>query len=233
MDEKTKQQLLELVKKNYEEIAEEYDQTRRKTTTPLWQKVGEYARKVKPGNRVLDIGCGNGKLLEFLPTKIDYLGVDTSKKIIEIAASRFPEREFKAADILTLQNLNETDFDHIFCVAVIHHLPGRDLRVQALQNMAGKMKPNGKMIITAWNLWAQKKFRKLLLKNILLRLIGKNKMEIGDVVFDWKGSDRQTTSKRYYHSLTKKEFQKTIKKAGLTPKNIYKDEYNYVAEITK
>jgi ubiquinone/menaquinone biosynthesis C-methylase UbiE len=233
MDKKTQQQLLKLVKKNYQEIAAEYDRTRRKTTTPLWQKMDEYARKVSSGNRILDVGCGNGKLLEFLPANIDYLGIDSSKKMIEISASRFPGKKFKTADILELQKLNETDFDEIFCIAVIHHLPGQDLRIRALQNMAEKLNPGGKIIITAWNLWSQKKFRKLLFKNLALKLLGGNKMEIGDIVFDWKGSNKQTASKRYYHAFTKKEFKKIIKKAGLTPKSIYKDKYNYFAEITK
>lgn len=233
MDENVQQQLLELVRKNYEEIAEDYDRTRRKPATPLWKEVAEYAKQVKAEDRVLDVGCGNGKLLEFLPEEVDYLGVDFSERMIEIAKVRFPEKKFEVVDILDLQRLEESSFDRIFCVAVLHHLPGRQLRIQALRQMRDKLADNGRMIVSVWNLWSQKKMRKRLIKFTLLKIIGKNKMKLGDIVFDWKGSDKQVSSRRYYHAFTKRELRKTIKKAGLTPACVYKDKHNYFAVVGK
>ena len=50
--------------------------------------VKEYIR-VKTGDRILDIGCGNGDILEFLPSKIFYHGIDMSSNYIEDANKRF------------------------------------------------------------------------------------------------------------------------------------------------
>jgi ubiquinone/menaquinone biosynthesis C-methylase UbiE len=233
MDKQTRQQLLDVVKKNYEEIAEEYDRTRRKKTTLLWRKVADYAEQVNPGSKVLDVGCGNGKLLEFLPQGVDYLGVDFSNRVIGIAKARFREERFEVADILNLEKIKGSGFDHVFCIAVFHHLPSRQLRVQALQEMTRKMSQDGQLVLTAWNLWGQKKFRKLIVKNILLKILGKNKMDIGDIVFDWKGNNKQTVSRRYYHGFTKRELKKAVKQAGLSLVQLRKDNYNYFVIVKK
>src|SRR4051812_38034740 len=52
--------------------------------------VKEYIRP-RPGDRVLDIGCGPGDFLSDMP-EVDYLGIDISKPYIEAAKSRFCTR---------------------------------------------------------------------------------------------------------------------------------------------
>ncbi len=233
MKRNTQQQLFDLVKKNYEEIADEYDQIRKKYASPLWQEIEKYAKKVKRDVKVLDVGCGNGKLLEFLATKVDYLGVDSSKEMIKIVKSKFPKNKFEIADILNLQEVEESDFDYIFCIAVLHHIPGQGARARALREMTSKLNKNGQILISVWNLWEQKKFKKLIIKNIFLKLIGKNKMDFGDIIFNWKGNGGQTSSKRYYHAFSKLELQRLVKKTGLNSAKIYKDKFNFFIVIDR
>ena len=95
------------------------------------------------------------------------------------------------------------------------------------------MSDDGKIIIAVWNLWGQKKFKKLVFKFALLKLIKKNKMDIGDILFDWKNSKGEIVSRRYYHAFTKRELKKIIKKAGLKIEKIYKDKFNYYAVLKK
>ncbi|HYB76961.1 MAG TPA: class I SAM-dependent methyltransferase, partial [Candidatus Bathyarchaeia archaeon] len=45
--------------------------------------IGEYV-KPQPGNRILDIGCGPGHVLPYLP-EVEYTGFDLSPQYIETA----------------------------------------------------------------------------------------------------------------------------------------------------
>jgi len=234
MDIETQKKLLELVKKNYEEIADKFNETRKKHLEPLWSELVNLARQIKDDSKVLDVGCGNGRLLEaFKDKEVKYLGVDSSEKLIELARSRFPKFQFTVGDILELGKIPEINFNFVFCVAVLHHLPGTDLRVAALKQLKNKIISDGKIIITVWNLWSQIKFRKLIFKFLLLKLIKKNKMDLGDLLFDWKNSASQAVSQRYYHAFTKRELKKISKQAGLKIERLYQDKYNYYAVLTK
>jgi len=243
MDRQTQKQLLDIVKRNYEEIADDFSETRKRHLLPLWGELVKITENIKDGDKILDAGCGNGRLLEVLKDKeINYLGVDSSEKLINIAKSRFqttntqrlkPNIQFQVGDILELGKVSEINFDYVFCIAVLHHLPGKDLQIAALKQLKNKIKPTGKIIITTWNLWSQKKYRKLILKFILLKVIKKNKMDIGDILFDWKNSQGEIVSQRYYHAFRKRELKKIIKKAGLKIEKIYKDKYNYYMILRK
>jgi len=135
-------------------------------------------------------------------------------------------------DILNLGELPEYDFDYVFCVAVLHHLPGADLRLNALRQLKNKIKSGGKIILTVWNMWPQEKYRKMLIKFSLLKLVGKNKMDFGDVLFDWRAPGG-LMSKRYYHIFYQRELVKLAKKAGLKIVKKFKDQFNYYLVLTK
>ncbi|MEA3398800.1 MAG: class I SAM-dependent methyltransferase, partial [Patescibacteria group bacterium] len=204
MKKQTQKELLAVVKRNYDEIADQYNETRKKHLQPLWNNLIKIAKEVKEGDKVLDVGCGNGRLLEaFLGRGISYLGIDKNEKLLSSAKKNYPDRVFSVGNILTLGEIPQINFDHVFSIAVMHHLPGKDLRVQAVKQMKNKINNNGRIIITVWNIWGQKKFRKLIYKYFLLRLIKKNKMDFGDVLFSWKSSQGDKISQRYYHAFRK------------------------------
>jgi len=222
MDRETQNELSKIVRRNYREIAEDFSQTRRKY---LWPEIVKLAEVIKDNDRALDVGCGNGRLLEALKDKkIDYLGVDASRELLGIAEMHYPGYKFIAGDILRLSEIPEAGFDYVFCLAVLHHLPGRELRVVALKQLKEKVKKDGKIIITVWNLWSRKKYRRLVWKFAFLKLAGKNRMNFGDIVFDWKNEAGKT---RYYHAFRIGELRRIIGQAGLKIEKLYKDEYNY------
>ena len=139
---------------------------------------------------------------------------------------------FYVGDVLDLGKISENNFDYIFSVAVLHHIPGRDLRIKALQEMKKKLNQDGKIFLTVWNLWGQGKFVKMILKFWLLVLVGKNKMDFGDILFAWKNKRGESVSRRYYHAFTKRELARTVGLAGLKIEKTSKDKYNYYLVLT-
>ena len=234
MDKQTQKELLDIVRRNYDEIAEQYNESRKKHLEPLWNNLIKIAKEVKEGGRVLDVGCGNGRLLQaFLGRKINYLGVDANEKLLSLAKKNYPDYKFVKGDVLNLGEIPEIGFDYIFCVALFHHLPGRETRARALKQIRNKIKNNGKIVITVWNMRGQKKFRKIIRKYFLLKLIKKNKMDFGDILFSWKDNRGDAVSQRYYHAFKKQELKRLIRKSGLKIERLYKDKFNYYAVLKK
>jgi 2-polyprenyl-3-methyl-5-hydroxy-6-metoxy-1,4-benzoquinol methylase len=226
MDKQTQKELLEIVRRNYEEIASDFNETRKKN---IWPILSELAEAVKDGDKILDVGCGNGRLLAALAgKKVLYTGLDQSEKLLAFARENYPQGKFELGNLLELSQFNEINFDHVFCLAVLHHLPGSDLRLAALRQLKNKIKDDGRIIVTVWNLWSQPKFRKLITRYGLLKLVKKNKMDIGDILFSGFSG-----SQRYYHAFTRYELKKIAHQAGLKPEKFYKDEYNYYLVLKK
>jgi len=225
MDKATADNLLKIVHDNYNEIAADFNLTRKKE---IWPEIIRLAEGVKDGDKVLDLGCGNGRLLEALKDKkIEYLGVDNSEELIKLAQKNYPGYKFIVADILNLENIESQKFDYIFCLATLQHLPSQDLRIKVLREIKLLLSDQGQIVISNWNMWAQRKYRFLILKTFLNRLIGKNKLEFGDILFPWKNSRGEIMSERYYHAFRKRELLKLARQAGFRDINIYKDSFNY------
>lgn len=49
----------------------------------------------QPGDRLLDYGCGTGRLTEFLHPGVDYIGYDTSPGMVDRARRDHPDRRFQ------------------------------------------------------------------------------------------------------------------------------------------
>jgi hypothetical protein len=69
---------------------------------------------------------------------------------------------------------------------------------------------------------------KLIAKFALLKLIGENHMDFGDIVFSW-GKDK---SQRYYHLFTEKELINLCYTVDYKIDNIIMDSYNYYLVIS-
>lgn len=225
------QEILRLVKNNYQEIANDFDITRQKE---IWPEIREFANKVEDNNSVLDLGCGNGRLLEALQDKkINYLGLDSSSELVKIAQNNYPEYKFVVGDLLNLETISEREFDFIFCLATWQHIPSQGLRLEALKQMAAKLKIGGTLIISNWNLWSNKKYYRMLCKNYWLKIIGKNQLDFNDLIFPWKNSRGEVISMRYYHAFTKTELKKLAHLADLKILLLRRDKYNFWLVLKK
>jgi 2-polyprenyl-3-methyl-5-hydroxy-6-metoxy-1,4-benzoquinol methylase len=223
------EQLSVLSKQSYDKIAAEFDATRKKY---LWPEISKLSADIKSGAKILDAGCGNGRLLEAFSNKqIEYLGIDNSRALLDLAKANYPAYNFRELD-LGAPNFANTNllvgkkFDFIFCIAVLQHIPSRDLRVQLLKNFKTLLAPSGQLIISNWNLWASPK-RSLLFKQTLKKIIGLNKLDFGDVIFPWKNNVGEEVSERYYHAFNGRELKSLTAQAGFKIKLFKKDKRNY------
>lgn len=202
--------LLEKTKRDYNLISDDFSRTRSRN----WEELNFLAKNVAANTRVLDLGCGNGRLYELFKDKmVSYCGIDVSEKLIAIAQGRYPGVRFRVGDALNLP-FSDNLFDNIFGVAVFHHIPSEELRLSFLSEAKRVLKPKGKLFLTVWNL-PQRKRSLLIFKNFLLKITGLSKVDLNDSFVNW-GDKTQ----RYVHYFSQPELKRLIKRSGLKIKEI-------------
>ena len=198
--------MIDSLRQVYNDIGKNHAHSR-----PLWPEMKRWVAGFKAGDKVLDVGCGEGRLLQGLKLKLDYTGVDFSDELIRVARKRHggKQRRFIVGEI------SEDDvwkglgkFDHILAVAVVHHLPTKKEQLFVLRKMKAHLKPGGKMYVSGWNLW-QAKYLGEHLKNLVLKL-----SQLPES-FNWvKIPFRKTKLTRFYFAGSMRYWEKLLQEAG-------------------
>jgi cyclopropane fatty-acyl-phospholipid synthase-like methyltransferase len=80
----------------------------------------------KPGDRILDIGCGPADILEALHD-VEYHGLDQSADYIDSARARYGTRgQFEVETVGVGSTRQYKDFDIVLATGVLHHLSDED-----------------------------------------------------------------------------------------------------------
>ncbi|MHC1601378.1 MAG: class I SAM-dependent methyltransferase [Candidatus Nezhaarchaeales archaeon] len=196
------------VAKTYEAIAEGFSKTRRSPWMEMLHPLSELSEKL-----VLDVGCGNGRhLIEMAKNASLAVGIDLSRNLLNIARARMEKLKLTNKAMLvvgdaTFMPFRSSAFDAIICIAVIHHIPTRELRRKALREMLRVMRVGGSIIISAWYRW-QKGLIFSMLKSAIMKMIGMV-FEFGDTYISWR--TKKKTYKRFYHLFTTKEMEQLLK----------------------
>ena len=189
--------LLNLNKRAYDNIAPAFSASR----SYVWPDLWPFMEYIKDGDRVLDLGCGNGRLLMLLAEKsVEYLGVDFSEKLIEQARVNRPDKEFAVMDALDLK-LPDDAFDVVICVSVLNHIP-LDKQNLFVANVKRVLKPGGVLLMANWNLWNI--FNK---KSVWFNGLKK------DVMTTWKGGGENEPL--YYYAFTRRALKKLLERGCL------------------
>lgn len=124
----------------------------------LWPELEKLTKLAKSGDKVLDLGCGNGRLYQALKDKkVSYLGIDFSKNLLAIANKNNPQGQFLLANITDDKTYEKlTRFDICFCIACLHHIPSPALQLKVLKNINRVLKKEGILVLSVWNLWNKK-----------------------------------------------------------------------------
>ncbi len=99
---------------------------------------------LKPGARVIDIGCGPGHIAARLPADIDYIGFDTDADYIAFAQRTFggPRRAFHYALFDAARAREFATADAVMMNGVLHHMSDDDART-TLDAIAQALAPDG------------------------------------------------------------------------------------------
>ncbi|MHC4470191.1 MAG: class I SAM-dependent methyltransferase [Planctomycetota bacterium] len=96
-------------------------------------------------DKILDIGCGLGDILQYLPS-VDYSGFDMEQEYIDNAVKRFGSRGRFSCKKLTAEGVGSFPAcDVVLAISVLHHL--RDDEAIALFRLAKSvMKPSARLV---------------------------------------------------------------------------------------
>jgi SAM-dependent methyltransferase len=119
----------------------------------FWHAVGGPTRNrvlvrdyIRPnvGDRILDIGCGPGMVVPYLPSS-EYVGLDASSDYIDRARRRFPQVKFVCQRVSQYDVVERNYFDIVLALGIVHHLD--DTEALTLFRIAhDALRPGGKLV---------------------------------------------------------------------------------------
>lgn len=218
MDAHLVKRLLDLNREFYSRFAGEFSESRaseRVNLEPLLPYLGD-------GLRLLDVGCGNGRLAERLDRagyKLDYVGVDVTPELVARAQARGSQlhhvrAQFRAADVTAPgwgeHSAEDTPFDLAVALAVLHHIPGLELRRRVLSEIRAELKPGSTLVLSNWQFTRNERLKKKIVPWSTLG-IAESEVEPGDALIDWK---RGGVGYRYCHLLAEDEVNRLAAETG-------------------
>lgn len=137
------------VRRRYDRLAAVYD---RRWAKYIEASVRETLRRVevRDGERVLDVGCGTGALLEAIARRAPgarLAGIDLSPAMLAVARRRLAGRAALTAGDATHLPLASGRFDLVLSSSALHYWPDP---VAVLVEIARVLVPGGRVAITDW-----------------------------------------------------------------------------------
>lgn len=135
----------ETIRRHFDSIAESFDRYKRRNAYHHRGIKKLCAALVPAGEKVLEIGCATGDLLNSLKP-IEGVGVDFSPRMIEIAKRKYPDLKFH---VMGAEHLELNDkFNYVVMSNLVDYL--EDIWV-VLDNVRKVLDTDGKVVITSIN----------------------------------------------------------------------------------
>lgn len=212
--------ILAETEKGYDGIATKFSQTRKH----FWRDLEFVRDYVHDGDKVLDFGCGNGRLHGLIQDKnVGYFGVDISSNLLGIAEKKYAGKDASFRKISSLDSIPFPDgfFNAVYSIATLHHIPSEEYRRKMINEFYRVLNPGGRVVISVWNVW-QKKYFRYVLKNIWDKSRGRSELDLFDAYIPFKDNEGNIFQ-RYHHAFTKRELVGLIKQSGFTVEKSYSD----------
>jgi SAM-dependent methyltransferase len=159
---------------------------------------------------VLDVGCGDGRLIKALPAGCHYLGLDFSPKLIGRAGPGHAAGRplWVLADVSRPLPVASQSFPAVVCFAVLHHLTGR---VGLVRELGRVLRPEGRIVLSVWQITHNARMRKKIVRDL----------GNGDYVLGW---ERGGHGERFVHQVNEDELGDLVRQAGLEIVDLYRSD---------
>jgi SAM-dependent methyltransferase len=189
MDSATALRLTEINREFYRRVAPEFSRSRQRLNPGILRAFTE----IPAGRGLLDVGCGDGRVglawaagelgLPWTPG-CRYIGLDQSAGLLA-ARAPWPEGLTAFEADLGGPTWPGGEFDVVCCFAVLHHIPDRRARIEALRRVAGSLGPGGHWVVSVWQFLHLERFRRRILQWAEAG-IEPGQVDDGDLLLDWR-----------------------------------------------
>ena len=178
----------------YERIAKEFSETR----SYVWNCIKDFTQCIRSESEsykripnIIEVGCGNGKNMEYIKQRVDcnIVGIDSCHAFIDICEQKGLEASFGFSNKLAFP---DQSFDYLLCIAMFHHLLTDEDRNTTMKEILRVMKPNSYGILTCWSTIQPEK--------------SNFRFHEGVNIVPWKGRKNNHTT-RYYNVYSEQMFR--------------------------
>jgi len=202
--------------RTYDRIADHFAATREYP----WPEVESFVDDAEPAPLGLDIGCGNGRHVEVLASRVSrVVGLDASRGLLHSARRRRADRawafdaDLVQGDAATLPIRDDCVGLAVY-VATLHHLRPRATRIESLDELARVLEPGGRALVSAWS-----------------TVHDRFDADTGfDTTVDWTLPGGETVP-RYYHIYDPAEFERDLSASALAVHDAFESSGNCYAVV--
>jgi tRNA (uracil-5-)-methyltransferase TRM9 len=214
------QKLLNVNLQFYQTFSSHFSATRQRIQPGVRKVLERLPKEVS----ILELGCGNGELPLQLSRKKHlgfYLGLDFSSPLLELAQKinqQIVQKsqlqiQFQTADLAAPDwdaGLPENKFELVLAFAVLHHIPGMQLRRHILRKVRRLLDFNGLFIHSEWQFLNSPR---LVARIQPWSTLGLSELEVdpGDYLLDWRYGG---SGLRYVHFFQVEELQQLAETSG-------------------
>ncbi len=215
VDEKVRDQLVNLNRTFYQTFAHQFSATRQRLQPGVLRILDQISNQ----ENVLELGCGNGELGKELFRRGHeslYIGLDSNPDFLDIAQRNLPN---KSSAILLQKDLSDPSWDNelqskqidlILAFAVLHHIPSTKLRQELIGKISSLSSPGGRFMHSVWQFLNSPRLRERIQPWEKIGL-NSNQVEPGDYLIDWRQGGQGL---RYIHVFEIEELAALAEYAG-------------------
>ncbi len=217
MDSATASRLVALNREFYDQFGASFSATRERSQPGVLRIL----RTLRGDEAILDLGCGNGELARELARRSHrgpYLGLDFSLPLLRAAESQ-PEgfsATFRVVDLTQLSVISDQlsvteHWSLIIAFAVLHHIPGEELRLNLLNTVSALLPDDGRFILSNWQFLNSPRLKARIQPWDRIGLKDSD-VDAGDYLLDWRRDGRGL---RYVHHFSVEELSGLAGQVGL------------------
>jgi len=209
----TLSRLVDLNRQFYQTFALPFSTTRQR----LQPGVKRILEQIGSQNNLLDLGCGNGELARQLAGRVHmgaYTGLDFSPALLAQASANQPANfRFQQADFSSTDwdaSLQIERYDAILAFAILHHLPGMELRLQVLRKVRLLLSATGRFFHSEWQFLNSPRLKARIQPWGTIGL-SEDDVDPGDYLLDWRQGGQGL---RYVHHFSRSELEELAEAVG-------------------